>query len=331
MKKIRWGIISTSGFGVGTSVPAMQKCRYAEVVAISSRNLEKAKKVANELKIPKFYGSYEEMLADPEIEAVYNPLPNHLHVPLSVKALEAGKHVLCEKPIAMTGEDGIKLLKTAGKYPHLKVMEAFMYKFHTQWKKVKELVMSGRIGDIQTIETHFSYKMTDNENVRNFPEMGGGGLLDVGCYCISVARFLYGKEPKRIIGITDHNPEFNVDWLTSGILDFGQGTSTFTCGTNINHYQRVNIFGTDGRIEIEMPFNPPPDKKSRIWLDISFNIEEIAFDPFDQYTEQGDQFSRAIMDNTEVPFPLEDAIGNMRAIDAAFRSAKNRKWEKIAN
>jgi predicted dehydrogenase len=326
MNKVRWGVLSTANIGVSKVIPAMQQGEYLQITAISSRNLKNAQAVATQLGIPKAYGSYEELLADPAIDAIYNPLPNHLHVPWSIKALEAGKHVLCEKPIALTSAEAQKLADAAKQYPHLKVMEAFMYRFHPQWQQARQMVNEGKIGELRTIQSFFSYYLEDANNIRNIAGAGGGGMLDIGCYTVSLARFIFGAEPERVCGIVEYDPRFNTDRLSSGILDFGRGTSTFTCSTQLVPYQRVNIFGTTGRIEIEIPFNAPPDQPCKIWYEHGTEIEETLFTVCDQYTIQGDQFSQAILNNTSVPTPIEDAVANMRVIEAVFRSAKSGTW-----
>jgi len=330
VRKIKWGVISTANIGVAKVIPAMQNSQYCDMVAISSRDVNRAKKAAQKLGIAKVYGSYEEMLADTEIEAVYNPLPNHLHVPLSIKALQAGKHVLCEKPIALDAKEAQLLLDAAKKYPHLKIMEAFMYRFHPQWRKAKELVRAGEIGTLTTIHSIFTYSNLDPENVRNLPGMGGGGLMDIGCYPISLSRYIFDAEPTRVHGVLDFDAKFKVDRLASGIMDFGGGTATFTVGTQLASYQRVQIFGSTGRIEIEIPFNAPPDRPTRLWLQHDEGeAQEMLFDVCDQYTIQGDEFSLAILNNTSVPTPLEDAVANMKVIDALFASDQSETWQVL--
>lgn len=331
MEIVRFGVLSTAKIGVEKVIPAMQQCEYCRVDAIASRKLEKAQKAADKLRINRSYGSYGELLEDPDIDAIYNPMPNNLHVPWSMRALEAGKHVLCEKPIAGSTSEARKLLDASEKYPELKVMEAFMYRFHPQWKRSKELLSQGAIGELRTISSFFSYFNRDPDNIRNKPFMGGGGLLDIGCYCISLSRFLFEREPKKISGSVEYDPRFKVDRLASGILDFGKdGTSIFTCSTQITPHQRVNIVGTEGRIEIEIPFNAPPDSPTRIWLtNKKGNTREITFEICDQYTLQGDAFSAAILNDTEVPTPLDDAVNNMRCVDAVFESAELGKWVQL--
>lgn len=326
MSKIRWGILSTAKIGVDKVIPAMQRGRYCDVVAIASRDRERAAAVAKKLGIARSYGSYEELLADPQIDAIYNPLPNHLHVSWSIKALEAGKHVLCEKPIALTAAEGQQLVDAGRRFPQLKLMEAFMYRHHPQWQLARRLVAEGQIGELRTIQTFFSYFNDDPGNIRNQADIGGGALADIGCYPISVSRFIYAAEPKRAFGLIEYDPRFGTDRLTSAVLDFGSGTSTFTCATQLVPYQRVNIYGTTGRVEIEIPFNSPPDRPCRIWHQRGNEVQEITLEVCDQYTLQGDAFSQAILNNTAVPTPIDDAVSNMRVIEAIVASAKSGRF-----
>ena len=329
MKKISWGILSTAKIGTVKVIPAMQQGKYSEITAIASRNKEKAQKAAGELGIAKAYGSYEELLADKDIQAIYNPLPNQMHVPWTIKALQAGKHVLCEKPIGLNFEDAGHLYNEVQKNPGLKVMEAFMYRFHPQWQKAKELADAGAVGDIRTIHSFFSYFNDDPDNIRNRPDTGGGALLDIGCYCISLSRFIFNSEPRRLIGRIDFDPRYKIDRLTSAIMEFPSSSSTFTCATQLQGFQRVNIYGSTGQIEIEIPFNAPPDKPCRLWLQKDTNREEIVCEICDQYTLQGDLFSEAILKDIPVPTPLEDAVANMRVIDKVFESARIGTWVDI--
>ena len=326
MNKVRWGVLSTAWIGTGKVIPAMQAGRHCEVTAIASRELERARSAARRLGIPKAYGSYEELLDDPEIDAIYIPLPNDLHVPWSIKTLKAGKHVLCEKPIGLNAAEAEQLVAAAKEHPELKVMEAFMYRHHPQWRGARRLVVEGGIGQLRTIQSFFSYHLVDPGNIRNMPDKGGGALMDIGCYCISLSRFIFDAEPQRVCGIMEYDPQLKVDRLTSGMLDFGNGTSTFTCGTQLAPYQRVNIVGTEGRIEIEIPFNAPPDQPCKMWHQRESETEEIVLDTCDQYTIQGDLFSLAVLDHAEAPTPLEDAVANMRVIEALVRSAASGTW-----
>jgi predicted dehydrogenase len=329
--RVRWGVLSTAAIGVRKVIPGMQKGELCEVAAIASRDLHKAEEIAKKLGIEKAYGSYEELLADPQIDAVYNPLPNQMHVPWSIKAAEAGKHVLCEKPISLTVTEARTLLEVQRR-TGMKIGEAFMVRTHPQWLRTREIVASGRIGELRAIQGFFSYFNTDPKNIRNIPEDGGGALMDIGCYPINISRFLFREEPARVFGVAERDPVMKIDRLTSGILEFPSGQAIFTCSTQLVPYQRINVFGTKGRIEIEIPFNAPPDRPCRILIDdgrdvFGGGIITETVPVCDQYTVQGDAFSRAILENAEVPVPMEDALKNMAVIEAIFRSAVSGRGE----
>lgn len=316
MKKIRFGVLSTAKIGVQKVIPAIQNSELCEVTAISSRTTERAQSVADELSIPKAYGSYEELLNDPDVDAIYNPLPNNLHVTWSIKALEAGKHVLCEKPVGMDAEEVRQLEAISHNFPGLKICEAFMYRQHPRWKRTVELVRSGEIGDLKAIHSFFSYYNDDPENYRNSAHMGGGGLMDIGCYSISLSRLLFDSEPVAVHGELEYDPEFKTDRLASGLLRFENGTSVFTCSTQAFKDQYLKVYGTKGRIEMNWPFNPDftPKTVLRITVHDTETVEE--FDPCDHFTLQADAFATAILEDGPVPVPLEDSIRNMEVIDA---------------
>jgi len=329
--KVRWGILSTAAIGVKKVIPAMQKGEWSEVVAIASRDRGKAEDVARTLGIAKAYGSYEDLLADPQIEAIYNPLPNQLHIDWSIRAAQAGKHVLCEKPLALTAAEARKLLTTRDRMK-VKIGEAFMVRTHPQWLRARELVVSGRIGQLRSAVSFFSFFNTDPSNIRNIPECGGGAVMDIGCYPITTSRFLFNEEPSRVMGLVERDPQMKIDRLVSAILDFPSGQSTFTCSTQLVPYQRSHFLGTGGRIEIEIPFNAPVDRPCRIFIDSGRDVfgGGIVIEEFptcDQYTIQGDAFSRAVRGEAEVPVSLEDGIKNMAVIDAIFRSGQSGRWE----
>jgi predicted dehydrogenase len=333
MQPVNWGIISTALIGTAKVIPAMQKSKHCRIQAIASRDLPLAKKWAEKLGIPKAYGSYEELLADREIEAVYNPLPNHLHVPWSIKAAEAGKHVLCEKPIALDAKEAEQLVAARNRTGKL-ITEAFMVRSHPQWLRARELVRQGKIGELRAVQGLFTYFLADPKNVRNMADIGGGGLYDIGCYPIVTSRFLFEAEPTRVVGLIERDPVMKIDRLASAILDYPKGQATFTCATQLVPYQRMQILGTKGRIEVEIPFNAPPDKPCRIFVDDGSALgdasaKDEAFPVCDQYAIQGDLFSEAIRSGKPVEFPLENAVQNMRIIDAIFRSAKSGGWEKV--
>jgi predicted dehydrogenase len=326
VRRLRWGVLSTADIGLKAVVPGLQAGESNEVRAIASRELGRSREVAARLGIPRAYGSYEELLADPEIDAIYNPLPNHLHVPWSIRALEAGKHVLCEKPIGLNAGEALELLAQARRHAGLKVMEAFMYRHHPQWRRAVELLHSGSLGRLVSVQSLFSYHKTDPGNIRNRSDMGGGGMLDIGCYCVSLSRLLWDGEPQRVLGLVEYDPVLGIDRLASGILEFAAGSATFTCGTQLTPYQRVQVLGESGRLEIIRPFNAQPRAPMKLRLEREGEIEEILVPPADQYRIQGELFARAVLDDTPVPVPLEDGVANMRVIDAVFESGRSGGW-----
>jgi predicted dehydrogenase len=329
--KVRWGVLGAAKIAVEKVIPAMQQSEWSEITAIASRDLKKAEHAAQELVIAKAYGSYDELLADPDIEAIYNPLPNHLHVEWSIKAAEAGKHVLCEKPISLTALEAQQLLHARDR-TGVKIQEAFMVRTHPQWLGTRDLIRAGRIGELRSITGFFSYFNQDEFNIRSKPEWGGGALMDIGCYPITISRFVFGEEPRRVCGLIEKDPVMGIDRLTSVMLDFPSGQSAFTCSTQIAPYQRMQFCGTRGRIEVEIPFNAPSDRPTRIFIEdgsdaFGSSIETKEFAACNQYTIQGDLFSRAIRENSAQPIELEDAVSNMAVIEAVFRSAESGKWE----
>jgi len=313
-------------------IPGMQKCERAEVTAIASRELSRAREAADRLGIEKAYGSYEELLADADVDAIYNPLPNHLHVPWTAKAAEAGKHVLCEKPIALSAEEAATLIPVRER-TGVKIGEAFMVRTHPQWLRAGEIVRSGGIGELRAIVSEFSYFNRDAGNIRNVREYGGGAMMDIGCYPITMSRFFFEREPARVSALIDRDPEMRIDRLSSALLDFDTGHALFTCSTQMVPFQRMQVFGTRGRIELEIPYNIPTDRPSRIFIDDgsqlagrSARVEEFPI--CDQYTTQGDAFSKAIQEDGEVPVTLEDAVANMRVIEAVLRAGRSGTWER---
>jgi predicted dehydrogenase len=330
---VRWGVLGAANIALKKVIPGMQKSELARVVAIASRDAEKARAAADQLGIARAYGSYDELLDDPEIEAIYNPLPNHLHVPWSIRAAERGKHVLCEKPIALSADEARQLLAVRDK-AGVKIGEAFMVRTHPQWLKVKELVMAGRIGALRMVTGEFSYYNRDPNNIRSRPDYGGGALMDIGCYPIFISRWMFDAEPLEVVSIVERDPDMRVDRLTSAMLRFEGGQATFSCSTQIVPYQTMQIFGTTGRISIEIPFNAPPDRPCRIFVDdgrdfVGGGVETITFPTVDQYTLQADAFSEAVRGIGVVPVSLEDAIANMEVIDALFRSAETKDWKTV--
>lgn len=332
---VRWGILSTANIAVKKVIPAMQRSPLTTVVGIASRDSHKAQEIAVALGVPRAYGSYDDLLADNEIEAVYNPLPNHLHVEWSIRAAEAGKHVLCEKPLALSATQAHEL-QAACRRTGVQIGEAFMVRSHPQWLKVLELVHGNEIGDLRLVTGHFSYFRRDPDDIRSHVEYGGGALMDIGCYPITLSRWLFNAEPEEVVGLIERDPELEVDRLTSALLRFPTGQATFACAGQLVAYQRMQIFGTRARVEVEIPFNAPSDRPCRVFVDSGGDlsggsIATIEFPVVNQYTVQGDRFSQAVRGWGSVPVGLDDAIANMAVIDALFRSAETRRWERPAD
>jgi len=328
MKPVRWGVLSPARIGMEKVLPAMLKSKELEVYALASRDLGRAQAACKELGIPKAYGSYEEMLADPSIEAIYNPTPNHLHVPLTLQAVKAGKHVLCEKPIALNATEAEQLRSVP---KGMLVAEAFMVRHHPQWKMARELARSGALGRVQAMQVLFSYHLLDPTNVRNKADIGGGGMLDIGCYPVTGARYVFEAEPTRVVALIDRDPVMKVDRLASGIADFGEGRQlSFTCGTQAMNFQRVQIIGTTGRFEIDIPFNAPPDTPTLVHLHQAGKAVETRSIPVvDQYQLQAEHFGRAVRGIEHLDHGVENAIRNMKVLDAFFRSETSGKWETV--
>lgn len=326
-EKIRWGVLGCAKIAVQKVIPAIQKSKNSEVAAIASRDIQKAQATAKTLNIPRAFGSYDEILQAPEIDAVYIPLPNHLHIHWALRAVQAGKHVLCEKPLGISAVEVLKFQEEARRYPEIMVMEAFMYRFHPQWELVRDRLDAGAVGEVKNIWSFFSYHNTDPHNIRNREDAFGGALMDIGCYCVSFARYLFAAEPVRVVSSVERDPQMKIDRLTSALLEFpGARSSTFTCSTQMMPYQRVLIQGTTGSIEVAIPVNAPKDQTTDITIRTPAGEEKIQVAPFDQYTLQAEAFARAILENRPAPIALEDAWCNMRVIDAIFKSEKEKGW-----
>jgi predicted dehydrogenase len=334
LEHVRWGILGVAKIATTKVIPAMQKGAVTRVDAIASRDGVRARAAAAALHIPRAHASYEELLADAEIDAIYIPLPNHLHVPWTIRAAEAGKHVLCEKPVAITAADAEELIEVRDRTGVL-IEEAFMVRTHPQWLRARDIVRSGRIGPVRSIAGTFSYFNDDAANVRNVSAYGGGALLDIGCYLVNTARMIFEQEPRRVCALVEQDPAFGTDRLTSMLLDFPGGHAVGTCATQMAPGQGVTITGTLGRIEIEIPFNAPPDRPTRIIVEgrraggNAIEREPIEFDICDQYTIQGDLLSEAVRRGAPAPYPLEDSVRNLRVIDALFRSAQTSGWHAV--
>lgn len=334
-RKVRWGILSTANIGLQKVIPGILKSPHSEVVAIASRDLARAHTAIGQLGLrsnARAYGSYEELFADPNVDAIYNPLPNHLHVPMTVAAAKAGKHVLCEKPIAMNAAEAEQLRQCP---PDRIVLEAFMVRFHPQWHRAREIARSGELGELRAVRAVFSYYNVDPANVRNIAGIGGGGIMDIGCYPVVGARFLFEAEPVRVVSLVDRDPEFKTDRLASVIADFGYGRQlSFVCSTQAVPHQSIELIGTKARVEIVIPFNAPPDTPTAILvddgrtLDTSLSRREIIR-PVDQYTEEAEAFALAVLGEKPLPYGIDDAIQQMRILDAIFASERSGAWAMV--
>ena len=334
MRKVVWGILSTANIGIKRVIPAILAGQRGVIAAIASRDAERARGVAARFGITRSYGTYQALLDDPEVEAIYNPLPNHLHVEWTVRALEAGKHVLCEKPIALNAAEAQAIVRArdlSGK----RVIEAFMVRFHPQWHRIRALVREGRIGTVRTLQSAFTFPVAGAGNVRNRLECGGGALYDVGCYPIVAARYVFGADAERAIALIDRDPESGVDRVTSGLVAFpGGGQLVFTSALQLALYQRVVVLGTHGRIEVPVPFTPAKEHACRIVIDSGASLDGSSaafedFSPVDQYELQCDLASATFRGDASQEFPIEDAISNMRVIDALYRSGASARWENV--
>ena len=328
MKKVRFGVLGVSGHFIKRIVVPMMKSENVQIYAISSRNIEKAQQTAEKYSIPMAYGSYEALLEDSSIDAVFIPLPNHLHKDWIFKCIDAGKHVLCEKPLTMNASETLEVMEhVRGK--GLNVMEAFMIRFHPKWQKAKSVIENGYIGKVTHIHSVFSYNNQDPANIRNIREYGGGSLLDIGCYAINTARFILGKPPVRVISLVDQHPDYGTDMTTSAILDFDGPRALFTVSTATFPQQEVKIFGTEGTVTVTIPFNDISEIKGRILFENREAVKQIKFEPTNQYKLMFEAFASNIIGGLPSPIPLEDSLENMRTIDAVFKSAENGTWVDV--
>jgi predicted dehydrogenase len=326
MKKLRFGILGTADIARRKVIAGMRRSKRCEVVAIASRDAVRAQKAATELAIPRAHGSYQALLADPDVDAVYIPLPNNLHRHWTIAAARAGKHVLCEKPLAMTSADAQLMVDACADFG-VQLMEAFMYRHHPSWLAVREQLASGRLGQLTAVQSWFSYYNDDPDNIRNIAGAGGGALYDVGCYSVNLSRMLFGGEPRRVQAALTRDRLMGVDVLTSAILEFDAGLATFTCSTRAEDDQRVHIYGTRGRISIGIPFNIPPDRPTEVFVtaggDPPLNpaTEKLTFATADPYAAEADVFATAVLDGTPLPVAPADGVANLRVIEQIFAAA----------
>ncbi len=331
---LRWGILGAANIARRRVIPALQQSARARLVAVASRDPRTASQFADEMQIGRAYGSYDALLADPDIDAVYIPLPNHLHVPWTIRAAEAGKHVLCEKPIALNAEEAQTLLELRDR-TGVQICEAFMVRSHPRWHTVKAMLGDGRIGPLQTMSAHFSYARKGAENIRSRPDWGGGALMDIGCYPVLIARWMYDAEPTAVMASIDRDPDFGVDRLVSAILRFPEGTAQFTVGGQLVLHQQLHLFGTRGFIAVDVPFNPPEDSPTRIVIDDGRDLagsgaETILVPSANQFVLQVEAFADAVAGRAALPFRLEDSVANMAVLDALVRSGVSGRWEAPA-
>lgn len=323
---VRWGVLGTANIAVTKVIPAMLHSKLSRVAAIASRSAEKAAEAGAHLEIDSAYGSYEELLADPAIEAVYIPLPNNLHKDWTIAAADAGKHVLCEKPLALTSEDAREMIEVCQREGVL-LMEAFMYRLHPMWRKVMSLIDEGAVGEVRSVQSVFSYHNDDPTNIRNVRALGGGAMYDIGCYCVNTARMIFSGEPMDVKAVLRKDPELGIDVLTSAVLEFEGGHTGFVCSTQMERDQRVVVHGTNGRIVVESPYNIPSDRRTTIHLlsggssSAAPLVDHVRVETANAYTVQADSFSRAIRRNDPPPLPPTDAVANMKVIERIFASA----------
>ena len=335
MKKriINWGILSSAKIGWEHVIPAILKSKNSKLVAIASRNTLRAKKLAQKFKIDKSYGSYQELYKDQEIDVIYNPLPNHLHIKSSIEACKNKKNILLEKPISLKATDIDPLMKYASENKVV-IKEAFMVRHHPQWQWVKKYIKSGKLGSISSISTVFSYNNKNPKNIRNIKKFGGGAIYDIGCYPTVISRFLLDKEPKRVVGLAKNDKKFKTDILSSVVLDFGEIYSSFIVATQSTFSQQVTILGTKKTLIVENPFNAIATKPTTV---VIYNGKSIyrkentikVFPAADQYEHQVTKFSNELLNKTKADYDLKDAKKNMKVLDAIFVSIKKNKWIKI--
>lgn len=327
-KKVKWGILSTAKIGTELVIPAMQNTQFCDIVAIASRNIDTAKAVANKLRIPTYHGSYDALLESPDVDAIYIPVPNHMHTQWALKAMNAGKHILCEKPLALSIFDIQKMIQARDKNG-VKAGEAFMVNSHPQWPRLRQMLKDGVVGNITAVQGFFSYLNKDPKNIRNIADFGGGGLWDIGCYQIHCTRYLLAQEPHRVMASALIDPNFHTDYLASAIMNFKDIIASFTVSTQTKDSQHLTIYGDKSKLEIQIPFNAPADRETTAFLGREALLQQegklFRFPVTNQYSTQGDEFSKAILEDTKVPVPLEDSLYNTAAILAAFESAQTGK------
>jgi predicted dehydrogenase len=325
-RKLKWGVLGCAAFARSTAIPAMKLAESVELVGIASRSKEKAEAFAQEFGFTRTYGSYEEMLADPEIEAVYNPLPNGMHPEWTIKAAEAGKHSLTEKPFAANVDEALQVhaaVQKQGVY----VMEAFMWRFHPMHRRARQLLRDGAIGTVQLVRSAFTFTIARQTNVRLDAQLAGGGLMDVGCYCLSAARFLLDAEPVRVYATADYDPEYHVDMLACGVLEFPNARALFDAGFTLPFRCDYEVIGSRGRIIAPNAFLP--GNQAELVIEIDGKKEHEPFPGINQWALEFEHLSRSVIDGTPLDYDTEDAVKQQRALDAIYRSTRSGQVETV--
>ncbi len=326
MRNVKWGVLGCAAFAKNTAIPAMKIAHGVELYGIASRDLAKAQAFAEELGFQKAYGSYEEMLADPDIEAIYNPLPNGLHPEWTIKTVQAGKHSITEKPFAANVGEMIAVHEATQK-AGVKVMEAFMWRFHPMNLRAREWIRDGSIGALRLFRTAFTFTIARAANIRLDAALAGGGLMDVGCYCISEARYFFDGEPLEVFARADFDSEYQVDMLASGALIFPNGRALFDCGFALPYRCDYEIVGEKGRIYC--PNAILPGEGAELFLHRSGETIHETFPGVNQWSLEFEHLSRSIVEGTPLAYDTDDAIRQQKVIDAVYRSARSGAVEAV--
>ena len=326
-QRLRWGVMSTANIAQIALIPAIKQSTFGALEVVASRDIEKARSVAGSFGIDRVVGSYEALLEDPNIDAVYIPLPNSLHAEWTIRAAEAGKAVLCEKPLGLSTEEVTRQIEACTKY-NVSLMEGFMYRFHPQTRRVQELLATRAIGEVRHVHAHLSVNIMrtlDESNIRYRDSLGGGALLDMGCYTVNIARMIFGGEPKRLFGRLDVDLALGVDTSAAGILEFAEGIATISCSFGADGQGSYRIVGTDGTIEAPRGIIPGLGTRAPeglvVVIDADGNRREEIFAPVNQYSKMVDAFSEAVLNKRSVPLPPEDSLNNIKVLEALSRSS----------
>ena len=335
---IRWGVLGAAAIATGRTMPAMLEAPSATLLALASRDLAKAQAVAQTLGIPRVYASYEALLADPQVDAVYVPLPNQLHFEWALRCLQAGKHVLCEKPLCLSA-DQVSQLCAARDRTQRHIEEGFGFRNHPQWAKLDELLASDAIGPVRAVHATLAKQFLDPLDVRNNPATGGGALYDLGSYAISACNLIFKRQPARVVAALERDPTFGIDRLSSAILDYGNAHALLTVATqsgpcNWGTHQQLSVLGANGWLRLTFPYAHGRPSACQIELGDSssvgsFPTQTFHFEPANQYTLQIERFSRLLLGHEAPSWPIEDALHTLRVIEALFVSAHSASWQSL--